>query len=94
MKGNRASSLGEGESHGFYRVAREPGIYSRVTVGIAIENFPCSALSGLLSSYDGPLRNLNYAWQDNMDACGGEPGDRGSLSNWHSDIGIPNHFQE
>ena len=29
-----------------------------------------------------------------MDASGGEAGDRGSLSSWHSDIGIPIHFQE
>ena len=50
--------------------------------------------SGLLSSYDGPLRNLNYACQDNTDASGGEAGDRGSLSSWNSDIGIPIHFQK
>ena len=29
-----------------------------------------------------------------MDASGGEAGDRGSLSCWNSDIGIPIHFQE
>ena len=29
-----------------------------------------------------------------MDTSGGESGDRGSLSSWHSDIGIPTHFQE
>ena len=29
-----------------------------------------------------------------MDASGGEAGNRGSLSSWHSDIGIPIHFQE
>ena len=29
-----------------------------------------------------------------MDDSGGEAGDRGSLSSWHSDIGIPIHFQE
>ena len=51
-------------------------------------------MSGLLSSYDGHLRNLNYAWQDNTDASGGEAGDRGSLSSWNSDIGIPIHFQK
>ena len=28
--------------------------------------------SGLLSGYNGHLRNLNYAWQDNSDASGGE----------------------
>ena len=40
----------------------------------------CSATSGLLSSYDGHFRNLNKVWQDNTDACGGEAGDRVSLS--------------
>ena len=29
-----------------------------------------------------------------MDASGGEAGDRGSLSSWNSDVGIPIHFQE
>ena len=51
-------------------------------------------MSGLLTSYDGHLRNLNYAWQDNMDSSGCEAGDRGSLSSWNSDIGIPIHFQK
>ena len=47
-----------------------------------------------MSSYDGHLWNINSAWQDNTDTSGGEAGDRGSLSGWHSDIGIPIHFQE
>ena len=47
-----------------------------------------------MSSYDGYLRNLNYAWQDNTDASGGEGGDRGSLHSWKSDIWIPIHFQK
>ena len=59
-----------------------------------LETFVCSAMSGLLSSYDGPFTNLNYAWQDNTDASGGEAGDRDSLSSWNSDIGIPIHFQK
>ena len=50
--------------------------------------------SGLLSSYDGHLRNLNYAWQDNTDASADVAGDRGSLSSGNSDIGIPIHFQK
>ena len=62
--------------------------------GQQLETFVCSAMSGLLSSYDGHLRNLNYAWQDNTDASGGEAGERGSLSSWNSDIGIPIHFQK
>ena len=62
--------------------------------GQPLETFVCSSTSGLLSSYDGHLRNLNYAWQNNTDASGGEAGERGSLSSWNSDIGIPIHFQK
>ena len=29
-----------------------------------------------------------------MDASGGEAGDRGSLSSWNNDLGIPIHFQK
>ena len=39
----------------------------------------CSAKSGLLSSYDGHLGKENYAWQENRDASGGEPGGQVSL---------------
>ena len=39
-----------------------------------IETWLCSAKSGLLSSYDGHLGKLNYAWQENTDASGGESG--------------------
>ena len=54
----------------------------------------CSAKSGLLCSYEGHLRTLNKAWQDNTDASGGEVGDQASLSNFHRDFGIPISFQE
>ena len=52
----------------------------------------CLATSGLLSSYDGHLGKLNYAWQENTDASGGEPGGQASLMIWHSYIGIPINF--
>ena len=78
----------------FLELRRDPGVCSRVTSRVAINNFVCLATSGLLSSYDGHLRNLNYAWQDNTDASGGEAGDRGSLSSWNTDIGISIHFQK
>ena len=78
----------------FLELQREAGVCSRVTAGVALKTFVCSATSGLLSSYDGHLRNLNSAWQDNTDASGGEAGDQGSLSSWNSDIGIPIHFQK
>ena len=54
----------------------------------------CSPTSGLLSSYDRHLGKLNYAWQENTDASGGEPGGQASLISWHSYIGVPINFQE
>ena len=78
----------------FLELQRKPGVCSRVTAGVDIKNFCCSATSGLLSSYDGHLRNLNWTWQYNTDASGGEAGDKGSLSSWNTDIGIPIHFQK
>ena len=46
------------------------------------------------SSYEGHLRNLNEAWQDNTDTSRGEMGDQVSLSSFHRDIGILINFQE
>ena len=77
----------------FLELRREPRGCSRVMAGVAIRNFISSSKSGLLSSYDGHLRNLNYAWQQKTDASGGEAGYPGSLSCWNRDIGIPIHFQ-
>ena len=54
----------------------------------------CSAKSGLLSSYGGYLGKLNYAWQENTDASGGEPGGQASLISLHSYICIPINFHE
>ena len=62
--------------------------------GVTFKNFFYSVTSGLLSSYDGHLRNLNYTWQDNTDASGGEAGDQGSLSSWNSDMRIPIHSKK
>ena len=53
-----------------------------------------SAKSGLLSSYDGHLGKRKYAWQENTDASGGEPGGHVSLISWHIYIGIPIIFHE
>ena len=53
-----------------------------------------SVKSGLLSSYNGHLRNLNYPWQDIKDASGGEAGGQASLINSHIYIGIPINFHE
>ena len=44
----------------FLELQWEPGVYSQVTAGIAIESRVCTVTSGLLSSYDGYLMNLNW----------------------------------
>ena len=76
----------------FLELQREPGVYSWVPAGVAIKNFCLFSDGGRPSTYNGHLRNLNYAWQDNTDASGGEAGDQGSLSSWNSNIVIPIHF--
>ena len=43
----------------FLELLREAGVCSRVTAGVILKTLDCSATSGLLSSYDGHLRNLN-----------------------------------
>ena len=43
----------------FLELWLEPAAYSRVLAGWALKTIVCSATSGLLSSYDGHLRNLN-----------------------------------
>ena len=62
--------------------------------GWIFETRVCSAKSGLLFSYDGHLVKLNYAWQENIDASGGEPGGQGSLIIWQSYIDIPINILE
>ena len=62
--------------------------------GWIFETRVCSAKSGLLSSYDGHLGKLNYAWQEHTHASGGEPGGQASLINWHSYIDFPINFNE
>ena len=62
--------------------------------GWPFETRVCSAKSGLLSSYDGHLGKLNYAWQENTYASGGETGGQASLISSHSYIGIPINFHK
>ena len=62
--------------------------------GWPFETRVCSAKPGLLSRYDGHFGKLYYAWQENTDASGGEPGGQVSLIIWHSYIGIPMNFHE
>ena len=95
MQGNRASSPCEGDvSWDFTSCGRNLGYTLELKRGWPFETPLCSPKSGHLSSYDGQLTNLNYSWQDNTDASGGEELDPASLSSFHSDIGIPIHFQE
>ena len=95
MQRTWASSLGEGEVSWFFSSCGwNLGYILELWRIWSFKIRVCSATSGLLSSYDGHFRNLNKAWQDNTEVSGGESGDRGSLSCWHSDIGIPTNFPE
>ena len=78
----------------FHELQWDPGVYSRVTAGMDLQKTCLYIDSGLLSSYEGHLRNLFEAWQGDRDASLGEAGDTGSFSSCHRDIGIPNNFQE
>ena len=95
MQGNRASSLSEGKVSWFFSsCGRNLGYVLELRRGKLLKTSVCSATSGLLSCYDGHLRHLNYPWQDDTDASGGEAGDRVSLSCWKNDIGILIPFQK
>ena len=54
----------------FLDLRQELGVYSRVTAGMSIRNWSCSVKSGHMSMYQGYLRNINNAWQDNTNASG------------------------
>ena len=56
----------------FLELRQAPRVYSRVSAGMATWNSGFSTKSGLLSSYGGHLWKLNYAWQENTYASGGE----------------------
>ena len=91
----RLSSCGERKvSWVFLIFSGNLGYILKLGRGCPFESRVCLAKSGHLSRYDGPLSNLNYAWQYNTDVSGGQAGDQASFSSWHSDIGIPINFQE
>ena len=72
MQRNRASSLTEGEvSRIFWSSSGTCGIFSSYG-GDGHSTRVCSATSGLLSSYDGYLKNLNQAWQDSTETSRSE----------------------
>ena len=94
-QGIRASSPTEGDvSWDFSSSGRNLGYIPELQWGWPCETPFSSAKSGLLSSYEQHLRNLNYVWQDNTDASGGEVGYQASLSSFHTGIGFPINFQE
>ena len=71
MQGNRDSSRGEGkESWVFSSFGRNLGYILELQMGCPFETGVCSVKSGHLSRYEGQLRNVNYAWQNNTDASG------------------------
>ena len=95
MQGNRSSSLGMGEVLWFYSSCGGNLVYIlELQWGWLFKTRICSVITGLLSSYEGHLRNLHEAWQGNTDTSSGEGGDGLSLSSWHRDIGILINFQE
>ena len=60
MEGNRDSSPGEGDvSWDFSICGRSLGYILQLQWGWPFETPLCSVKSGLMSSYDGHLRNLN-----------------------------------
>ena len=93
--GNQASSPCKGYvSWDFSSCGRNLGYILELQRGWPLETQLCWTKSGLLSSYDGHLRNLNEAWKDNTDASGVELGDQASVSSFQKDLGIPINFQE
>ena len=95
IQGNRASFPSEGDvSYDFSSCGGNLGYIHELQRGWPFETPLFSAKSGLLFCYEGNLRNLNYAWQDNTYTSVGEVGDQGSLSSFHRDIWIPINFQE
>ena len=95
VQGNRASSGREGKvSWVFSSCGRNLVYILELQREWIFETRVCSAKSGLLSSYDGHLRKLYSAWQENTDASADEPGGQASLISCHSYVGIPVNFHE
>ena len=94
VQGIRALTPPEGDdSWDFSSCSSDLGYILELQRGWTFEIPLGSAKSGFYSRKDGHLRKLNYVWQDNTDASGGEVGDHSPLSRFHSDIGITINFQ-
>ena len=69
VQGNQASSRGEGEvSYIFSSCDRNLGYILKLRQGRPFKTRVCSATSGILSIYEGNVRNLHDAWQGNRNA--------------------------
>ena len=86
--------LKRGKSHGYLQIAVGTGVYSRVMAGMAIQN-TCLFINIRTPVY------LCWIPQESKLGLAGQYGcfksevwDQGSLSSWHSDIGIANNIQE
>ena len=78
----------------FYSICSGNLGYSRVTVGMTLQNSCLFSNVRTLFSCEGHLGILPEAWQCNRVASRGEVEDQESLSSFHRDIGIPINFQE
>ena len=71
MQGNRASARREVKvSWVFSNCGRPLAYILELRWGCPFETGVCSVKSGTLSRYEGQLRKVNWAWQDNTDASG------------------------
>ena len=71
MQGNRASSRRQGKvSWVFSSCSRNLAYILELRRGCPFETGVCSVNSGPLSRYEGPLRNVKWAWQEITDASG------------------------
>ena len=69
IHGNRPSSRGDGKvSWVFSSCSRKLGYILELRRGCPFETGVCSVKSGHRSRYEGQFTNVNWAWQDNMDA--------------------------
>ena len=69
MLGKWVSSIGKGVvSYIFSSCGGKLWYILELRQGSAFKTHVCLAISGLLCSYEGKLRNLHEAWQGNRDA--------------------------
>ena len=95
MKWNRASSGGEGEVSWFFSSCGGNLEYIlELWQGWPFKTRVCSAMKGLLSSYEGHLRNILKDGLGSRDAARVEAGDPVSISSFHRDIEIAVNFQD